>query len=272
MASPGSVPHEAFLVSSPVQSSEPDRRRAAPHLQFIDGAWSLVRGLRFLWRTPASWLPASVPIVLCMALCVVAVALSLHYVPRLLAVFWPDLSHHTGDLIAAIVRWVAIALSALIGIAVATLVTPILSAPALERLVLLRERELGVPPRPAAGLWREFLSALTSQLLAVAVSAPLLLVLWTVTLLAPAFSVVTIPLKFIVVAWLLAWSLLDYPLSLRGVRLSARVRLFRKGAPAVFGFGVALAVVFAIPFLPLLVLPAAVCAAAEIGVLLERSA
>jgi uncharacterized protein involved in cysteine biosynthesis len=60
-------------------------------------------------------------------------------------------------------------------------------------------------------------------------------------------------------------------MSLRGVPLRARLRLLTRGAPVVLGFGSALAVVFAVPFMPLLLLPVAVTAAAEISVLLEQN-
>jgi CysZ protein len=204
-------------------------------------------------------------------LCVGAIAGSIHYVPRLMAAIWPGLDAGLGTFGAGLARVTAIAIASLLGVLLATFVTPPLSAPALERLVLLRERDLGVSPRPAAGLWREFWCALQAQLVALAIGVPVLGLLWLVTLLAPPAAVVTVPLKFLVLSWLVAWSLLDYPLSLRGVALRERLQLMRGGAPRVFGFGIAIALLFTVPLLPLLLLPAAVAAAAEIGVELDAS-
>lgn len=237
--------------------------------QFIDGALAIVRGLRFLWRTPAARALALVPIAVCAGLSVLAIAGAIHYVPRLMAAQWPDLASSLGAFGEAALRVTAIIVACILGLLVAWFATPPLSAPALERLVLLRERELGIAARPAAGFWREFWSALAAQLVALAFGTPVLALLWIVTWLAPPAALVTVPLKFLVLAMLVAWSLLDYPLSLRGVAWRDRVGLMRSGAARVLGFGSVIAFAFTLPFLPLLLLPAAVAAAAEVGVQLE---
>jgi CysZ protein len=238
-------------------------------LAFFDGAFAILRGARFLWTTPASWPLAAVPGVICTLLCVLSIAGAIHYVPQLLAALWPSLETQLGDFGAGLLRVVFSLIGALLGVFVATFVTPPLSAPALERLVLLRERSLGVDSRPAAGFIREFWCALQAQLVALAIGAPLFALLWVVTLLAPPAAVVTVPLKFLVLALSVAWSLLDYPLSLRGVALRDRLRRLRAQAPRVLGFGAAMALLFAVPLLPLVLLPAAVAAAAEISLELD---
>jgi CysZ protein len=81
---------------------------------------------------------------------------------------------------------------------------------------------------------------------------------------------VTVPLKLALCALLVAWDLCDYPLSLRGVTLRARVAFARRHALALVGFGACLAVVSLVPFAILLVLPAGVAGAAKLTVLLER--
>jgi len=201
-----------------------------------------------------------VPVALCALLCVVALVASIHFVPIALTRIWPDLAADLGRSGATIVRVIGIALAAVFGVLLASFVTPPLSAPALERLLLLRERELGIAPRPAAGFLREFACALKAQLLATAVCGPLFALLWAITLLVPAAGLVTVPLKLLTLALLLAWTLLDYPMSLRGVPLRARVALVLGGAPLSLGFGFALALVFAVPLMPLFMLPIAVSA------------
>jgi uncharacterized protein involved in cysteine biosynthesis len=157
-----------------------------------------------------------------------------------------------------------------IALLVAMLLTPLLCAPVLERLVLLREHALGVAPRPAAGLLKELTCALSSQLGWFVVFGPLLVILWTVALIAPPAAPVISVLQFLVGGAWLALSLLDYPLSLRGLGFRARLALFRRGFSAVFGFGAACGVLFAIPLFGLWGLPVAVVAAAELAVQLER--
>ena len=239
-------------------------------VQFFEGALAIFRGVSFLWRTPAARALAVVPIAVCVCLCVLVIAGSIHYVPRLMAVWWPDLESNLGAIGAGVLRVFGIAIVAVLGVFVAWFVTPPLSAPALERLVLLRERELGLAPRPAAGFWRELACALQAQIVALAVVGPVLVVLWILTLLAPPFAVVTVPIKLVVLALLVAWSLLDYPLSLRGVSLRDRMRLMSAGAARVIGFGSVIALAFTVPLLPLLLLPAAVVAAAEVSAALEN--
>jgi CysZ protein len=139
-------------------------------------------------------------------------------------------------------------------------------------LVLLRERDLGVAPRPAVGFLREFWCALQAQLVALAIGAPIFAGLWLITLIAPPAAVVTVPLKFLVLALSVAWTLLDYPLSLRGVALRDRLRRMRAEAPRVLGFGASMALLFTVPLLPLVLLPAAVAAAAELGIDLSEGA
>lgn len=241
-------------------------------LQFAYGAFAIVRGFGFLWRTPASWPFAAIPVLLCILLSGLAIAGSIHYVPRLLDGLWPELANTLGAFGAGAVRVAGVALAAVLGVLAAVFLTPPLSAPALERLVLLRERELGVASRPAVSLFREVWCALQAQLLALAVVGPVFALLWLVTWLFPPASVVTLPLDLLLLALLTAYSLLDYPLSLRGVSVRERLRLMRGGSALVLGFGSAIALLFAVPLLPLLLLPAAVAAAADVSVQLERRA
>lgn len=265
------------MTQEPFSSvASPQPLRPAPSrridLAFLDGAFAIVRGARFLWTTPRSWPLAAVPIAVCAILCVLSIAGSIHYIPRLISALWPGLENALGSFGAGALRFIGILLGAVLGVFIATFVTPAISAPALERLVLLRERELGLQPRPAAGFVREFWCALQAQLVALAFSVPLLCLLWIVTLIAPPAAIVTMPLKFAVLALSVAWSLLDYPLSLRGVPLSERLRRMRSHSARVLGFGLSIAVLFTVPLLPLVLLPAAVAAAAELGVQLDAAA
>ena len=249
----------------------------APHrehsaTQLFDGAFAILRGLRFIWRTPAAWPLAALPVCVCTLLCGLSIGGAIQFVPRLMAAAWPGLEATLGSIGTWLLHFLGVVIAAALGLALALFATPPLCAPALERLVLLRERELGIASRPAAGLWREFRSALAAQLWAAAIGGPILLLLWLVTLLFPPLAPITFALEFLVVALTWACSLLDYPLSLRGVSVRERARLMRRGAARVFGFGLSLGLVFAVPLLPLLLLPAAVAAAAEIGLQLEQNA
>mgnify|MGYP003444678311 FL=1 len=160
-------------------------------------------------------------------------------------------------------------MAAPLGLLLTVIVTPLLCAPVFERLTRLRERALGLPPRPAVGFFRELYCALSAQLWSLALLGPVLLVLWLLALLAPPLAPVLSVLQFLVSAAWLALSLLDYPLSLRGVGFRGRVGLMRQSPLAVLGFGAACLCLFAIPLFGLWGLPVAVVAAAELAASLE---
>lgn len=233
------------------------------------GVGSLWRGYRFLAENKQARRLAYVPSLSALALWALALYVGMHYLPELGAHFFPALSELSSGwtFLIDVLLFLIVAPAALL---VAMLLTPILCAPALEHLVRLRERALGVPPRPAAGLWREIRCALSSQIGWSFLFGPLLAILWIVALVAPPAAVVISVLQFMVGGAWLALSLLDYPLSLRGVGFRARLALFRRGFGAVFGFGVACGVLFAIPLFGVWGLPVAVVAAAELAAQLER--
>lgn len=234
----------------------------------LRGAWVVPRAGAFLVRARGSWPLALVPVVIFTALWIGSIALALHWVPQLWAAT-PEGGLWAGwEWLADVVIFL---LSAAVGWAVALVVAPVLSAPALERLVLLRERDLDVAPRKAAGLLRETWCALSAQVLSFALFAPPFVLLWTLSFFVPVLTPFLLPLKLAVSALWLAFGLLDYPLSLRGLSFSERLGLMRHGAMGVLGYGLACLLAFAVPFVSLLVLPVAVVAAAELAVSLERA-
>jgi len=71
-------------------------------------------------------------------------------------------------------------------------------------------------------------------------------------------------LQALLVCFAVAWNLLGYPLSLRGVRARAQLRLMSSHALAVLGFGGAFALASLIPGMALLLLPAGVVGATRL--------
>ncbi len=93
---------------------------------------------------------------------------------------------------------------------------------------------------------------------------PILVLLWIVTFAFPPASVVTFPLKLLVLALLAAWDLCDYPLSLRDRPVRERVAFMRRNLGAMVGFGAGIAIVCLVPCVLVLVLPAGVAGAARL--------
>ena len=72
---------------------------------------------------------------------------------------------------------------------------------------------------------------------------------------APPAAIVTIPLKFVISGFMVAWDFLDYPLGLRNAGVGDRFKFIGKNLGAVLAFGLLGAIVLLIPGLGLLLLP-----------------
>jgi uncharacterized protein involved in cysteine biosynthesis len=242
----------------------PDARGGrAPSL--FDGAFALLAGLRFIAQTPRSWPAALVPVLVAAVLGGILVLFSFGWAgPRLSEALLPEAESWYARGAKSAIRWIASALAAYLSVLLALAATPPLSAPALEHLVRLQESDLGVPARPARGLWFELRSELEAQLLAVAIVAPPAVLLWVLGLLAPPLLPLVAALQAVLVCFAVAWNLLGYPLSLRGVRARAQLRLLRSHGLAVLGFGGAFALVSLVPGMALLLLPAGVVGATRL--------
>lgn len=233
------------------------------------GLLSVFRGAVYLARTPATWPRAVVPALVFLVLFSGGLALSVGVLrPALLT--WLG----AAPVDAAAFDWRAVGTEALawlatllavgLGAVLALLLAPPLSSPALEGIVALRERDLGAPAREASSFWHELLCGLRAQLFGALLLGPLALLTWAGGLLVPAAAPVLVPLSLLGTSFGIAWNLLDYPLTLRGVGARERFRFLRRHLPVCLGFGAGFAVVFWVPCLSLLLLPVGVAGATEV--------
>src|SRR5690606_289423 len=123
---------------------------------------------------------------------------------------------------------------------------------------------LGAPERPRRGFWFELRCELEAQALALAVLAPLALLLWIVGLVVPPLWPLIALLHAVLVSVAVAWTRLGCPPALRGVRARERPRLMLRHSPAVLGFGAAFAAVSLVPGAALLLLPVGVVGATRL--------
>lgn len=165
---------------------------------------------------------------------------------------------------AEALSWLSVAVGTLLGWFVAALVTPPVSAPALERIVAIVEHDLRVSPRASLGLFEEFWCGLRASTLGLALFVPPAVLLSAFEFVAPVVAVVTTPLKLALGALGVSWSLIDYPLTLRGIGVRERLAFMRANAPSVLGFGSAFALTFWLPCCGILLLPVGVAAATEL--------
>ncbi len=211
------------------------------------GARALFAGWGFLLRTPRSWPYALLPaLILGLLLGLVGWSTTSLLFPRILA----SLPRASAGLEHALWLGASGVLTAgvlVLGVSLALALTPPLSSPALEALVSLQEAGMGIPKRQRQSWWSEIWCGFRAQVFVWIFVAPALAALWLLELLVPALLMITTPLKLIVTSFALAWNLLDYPLTLRGVRMRERLLLFRRFKATCLGFGASFAVLFWIP-------------------------
>jgi CysZ protein len=236
---------------------------------FVAGVAAFFSGIAFIVTSPRVWVFAMVPIVLWLGITAGFAGLAISLVLPKISL-WIGATTWVGLvgawLLKALAVLLALMLAALLGFAFAQ---P-LSGPALNRIVTAVESKLGAPAWPATSLLDDMAKGLKSVGVASLFGLPILLVLFLVNFFFPPAAVVTFPLKVLTVAILIAWDLCDYPLSLRGLPIGARIAFMKRHLGAMLGFGAGLSLISLIPGAVLLVLPAGVAGAARLTVLLER--
>lgn len=229
-------------------------------LGFWRGFSAPLRALRQLAGMPRAWPLMLVPAVIFLLLETACIGLSWHFLePWVAGKFSADGALHRFGTLALTVGLVAIA--GVLGWVLAGLLTPMLSSPALERIVAQCEEQLGVPARPPLGFWAELGCGARSLLLSSVLTLPILVALTLLELVVPPTAIVVTPLKIVLGALGIAWGLFDYPMTLRGLGARARLAFMRRHFPAVLGFGAAFALVFWVPCFGTLMLPVGVAAA-----------
>ncbi len=167
---------------------------------------------------------------------------------------------NAGELALTAILWIT---SALFAVWIAIVVTPRYVRPHSNGWCE-RKKEYWVPERAPLSFWFELWCGAKAQMVALVFTATAWLLLSVVSLLVPALVIVTLPLKVIALAIALAWSLLDYPLTLRGIGSKQRMRLFAAQPATVLGFGVPFAVLFWFPCTSVLLLPVGAIAATRV--------
>ena len=181
----------------------------APRPGLVAGAGAMLSGLAIIGKTPALWPLALVPVAIGTALTAALSAVAIGWIPGLLA-RWLGATHVTLGVIAGVLATViAILFALVVGFGLAQ---P-LSGFALEKIVHHVEASEGVPAWPTTSFLVSFTRSLVSIALSWAFGLPVLALLMIVNVVVPPAIVVTVPLKLVVVALLVAWDLCDYPLS-----------------------------------------------------------
>jgi CysZ protein len=246
-------------------------QRKSPSPNFITGILAPFQGLYFILTHSATWLRALIPAIAFIVLFVVCCVPSiwgLHIATdRLIHKYFSRWKHVAIWILRILLYIVAVCLSLIIAMITAQPV----SSPALESLVRAQERALKYPNRPeesfCSSVWRSTRIAVISLLISLAI----FILLTFIELFIPPVIIVTTPVKFLVTAMILAYDIIDYPLSLHMLGVRERTPWFRHNLWAALGFGLAMEGLFLIPGACLLLLPAAVCGATRLVVAAERA-
>jgi CysZ protein len=230
----------------------------------------VLHGVGFIVRTPRAWSYAVVPVLLAILLTGVLASLAIWQVPGWVGA-WIGPTASTWTTVGAVVAQVlatvaAVVLSALVGFALAQ---P-LAGPALEQIVRLQDAELGMPARAPTPFFQDVVRSTGSLAVSYVFGLPIIALLFVLGIVVPFAMIITKPLELLVAALTLAWDLIDYPLSVRGLSVRARLGFVRRNLGAVVGFGAGLALVGLVPCLLFLLLPAGVAGAGRLTVEIER--
>jgi CysZ protein len=166
--------------------------------------------------------------------------------------------------------WTLTVLFGLLGVMLAVLVALTLAQPcsgfALEAICRAQEREMVGRASPAIPYWASLFRNLKVIVATLVLGGGIMLALFVIELLVPPAAAVTVPLKFLVGGWLMAWNFLDYPLGLRGMGFRDSLRWVSRHFGAVTVFGLTWWSLVLFPGAVLLLLPMGVAGAARLVV------
>ncbi len=239
-------------------------------LGLFGGMGALFEGVGFLVTTPAVWGYALIPMVVALILVGGCAGLGIWGATALT-------NHVVGvpsGTLAMIGAWTLRVLLGAVAFLVSVVVAMSLAQPlsgfALEKIARAQEKRLGGRDWPEESLGASMLRSLRVTFTALALGLPVLAALALITLLVPPAAVVTVPLKFVATALMIAWDFLDYPLSVRGMSVGGRLRFLGTHFWTILGFGVASGLILLVPGIGLFLLPIGVAGATRLVLKQER--
>ena len=247
-------------------------RHLEERIGVLAGLRAFAGGMGFIFSTPSVWGYALVPTVMVLVLMCGLGGLGIWGAARasdvLLSVENGMWAHVGNWLLTVLFSIVALVLAALLAIGFAQ---PF-SSFALFAIVQAQEQRLTgyrVVRAASADVW---MRGVWVTLVMIFLSVPLFLGLFLISLFFPPAALVTVPLKFLLCGWLLAWNFLDYPLGERGLGAGASLSWMGRHLGAVTAFGAAWALLVIVPGIVLVLLPMGVAGAARLVVEAEGAA
>ena len=241
-----------------------------PSLGIGAGLSAFFRGIGFIVVTPRMWLYALVPMAVMLFVTLLLTALFVWGGLSLTGWVIGDSESTWVRIGAWLLNAMVVLFSLLVGALAALAVAQPLSGFALDAIAHAQEVALTGQAPPRQPLFRAMLNTTRIVMLTLLVGGTLIVILIIIGLLFPPATIVTVPLKFLICAWLLAWDFLDYPMGLRGMGLWARLRWVRRNLDAFTAFGICWAAIVIVPGIVLVLLPMGVAGATRMMVEDER--
>jgi|SRR5579864_3742081 len=236
-------------------------RKSFGYLTAIEAAGS---GIGFILRTPAVWPWSAVPAAIMLLLLAGFCGFGIWGSAEFSAYFFGTDRHAWGSFGYWIVTVSLAIISILIAVIFALVLTEPLSAFALDKIVHAYQRQvLGQSP-PSPPLPVVIWISLRAIGLGLILAGSTIVALLVVNFFFPPAAIVTVPMKFLVCSWMLAWSLLDYPMVQRGQGIFARFRWVFRHFGAFTLFGMIWAAIAVVPGIVLVLLPMGVAGATDL--------
>jgi CysZ protein len=242
------------------------RGKIPDKVSLLSGLEAFGGGIGFIISTPRVWGYALVPMTMLLLLSCGLTGVGVwgsHHLST--SVFGEDVGTW-----GQVGKWSLTVVLTLVAIIAAVLVALSLAQPlsgfALEAIAHAQEVALTGRAAPKTSFVSNLLSTTKAVLVALMVGGTLLTILFVIGFVFPPATLVTVPLKFVVCGWMLAWDFIDYPLAMRGVGLERRFAWVGRNFGAFTLFGLLWALMVVLPGVVLLVLPMGVAGATRLVV------
>jgi CysZ protein len=221
-------------------------------------------GVGFILRTPAVWpwsmVPAAIMLLLLAGFCGFGIWGSTEFSAY---IFGSD-RHTWGSIGYWVVTVLLVIVSILIAILLALVLTEPLSAFALDKIVHAYQKQMLGQSPPSPPLPVVIWISVRAIGFGLVLGGTAIIALLAVNLFFPPAAIVTVPLKFLVCSWMLAWSLLDYPMVQRRQGIVARLRWVFRHFGAFTLYGMIWAAFAVVPGFVLVLLPMGVAGATDL--------
>lgn len=228
------------------------------------GFKAFLGGIGFILTHPSVWIYALVPITMMFVLTLFFFGLGIWGTGYLNDWLFGEPEGTWGRIGIWIMKGTMYLAAFLVAVLLALGLAQPLSGFALEAIAHAQEHALTGRKSPKPSFLASLLGSVKVVLITSLAGSSILVALFVVDLIFPPVAIVTVPLKFLVCAWLLAWDFLDYPLGIRGLGFRARLQLVTRNFGAFSAFGIAWAALVFVPGIVLLLLPMGVAGATRL--------